>query len=132
MIQHTVAKYFDANYVLKLGVEFAGFVDKRGRVIDYACKNEINLSIEQKEMFFMMNVLNISMQGEYDSNLGAVKYTVTERENSKIICIPILNGIIVLATDRAADHHQIVKRTLESIDNEKSLDGNILMPGIST
>lgn len=127
MTQHTVAKYFDANYVLGLGVEFAGFVDKQGRVIDYACKNEINLSKEQKEMFFMMIALNTSMQRDYDDDLGAVKYTVTDRENSKIICIPIPTGVIVLMTNRAADHHQIVKRTLESIDNAKSLDGDISM-----
>ncbi|MGB9002958.1 MAG: hypothetical protein WCC52_04040 [Nitrosotalea sp.] len=131
MTQHIVAKYFDANYVLRLGVEFAGFVDKRGRVIDFACKNEIHLSKEQREMFFMMNALNISMQGEYD-DFGAVKYTITERENSKIICIPIPAGMIVLMTDMAADHRQIIKRTLESIANVENLGGYTSMSGIVT
>ena len=132
MTQDTVVKYFDADYVLGLGVEFAGFVDKRGRVIDYACKNEINLSKEQKEMFFMINTLNISMQGEYDDVLGAVKYAVVEREKSKIICIPIPTGIIMLMTDRVANHHQIVKRILENIDNVDRLDGSTSMSRITT
>ena len=132
MTQHIVSEYFDPNYVLGLGVEFAGFVDKRGRVMNYACKNEINLSKEKTEMFFMMNALNISMQGDYDNDLGAVKYTITERENSKIVCIPIPNGIIVLVTNRTADHHLIVKRTLESIDNAKNLNDGKLMPGIAS
>ena len=132
MTQHTTVEHFDANYVLGLGVEFAGFIDKQGRLIDYACKNEINLSKEQKEMFFMMNMLNISMQGDYDDDLGAVKYTVTERENSKIVCIPILRGTIVFMTSRTIDHHHIVKKTLESMDNIKNLSGNTLMPWIVT
>lgn len=132
MAQHIAAKYFDANYVLRLGVEFAGFVDKRGRVIDFACKNEINLSKEQKEMFFMMSALNISMQREYDDSFGVVKYTITERENSKIICIPIRAGMIVLMIDRAADHSQIIKRTLESISDVENPDSCTLMSGIVT
>lgn len=130
MTQHTVAKYFDANYILGLGVEFVGFIDKQGHVIDYACKNEINLSKEQKEMFFMMNALNTSMQGDYDEDLGAVKYTVTERGNSKIICVPISKGTIILMTNRTIDHRQIVKRTLEDIDTVKSPDDILSMAGI--
>lgn len=130
MTQHTVPKYFDANYVLALGTEFVGYVNKQGRLIDYACKNEINLSKEQKGMFFMTNTLNISMQGEYDGDLGAVKFTLTERENSKIVCIPIPTGMIILMTDRAADHNQIVKRTLQSMHGLKSLEGSLPMPRI--
>lgn len=132
MTQHTVTKYFDINYVLELGVEFAGFVNKRGRVIDFVCKNEFNLSREQKEMFFMMNSLNISMQEEYDHDLGPVKYTVTERENSKIICIPVSEGIIIFMTSSVTDHTQIVKRVLESIDNLKSLGDSLPITGIAT
>ncbi len=119
MTQHVVTKYFDANHILGLGVEFAGFIDKQGHIFDHACKNEINLSKEQKEMFFMMNALNTSMQGDYDEDLGAVKYTVTERGNSKIICVPIQKGTIVLMLNRSINHHQIIKRILENIGDVK-------------
>jgi hypothetical protein len=125
MTQHAVAKYFDANHILGLGVEFAGFVDKQGRIFDHACKNEINLSKEQKKMFFMMNALNTSMQGDYDEDLGVVKYTVAERGNSKIICIPIQKGTIVLMINRSIDHRQIIKRILENIGDVKRTSENI-------
>ena len=115
MIQHAVAKYFDSNHILGLGVAFTGFMDKQGRIFDHAYKNGINLSKEQKEMFFMMNTLNTSMRGDYDEDLGAVKYTVTERVNSKIICLPIKKGIIVLMINRALGHRQIIKRILKDL-----------------
>lgn len=129
MTQDTIPKYFDANYVLALGAEFAGYVSKQGHVVDYACKNEINLSKEKKEMFFMTNTLSISMQGDYDGDLGAVKYTLTERENSKIVCIPLPTGMIVLMIDRAADHGQIVKRTLQSMGDLANQEGSLPMHG---
>ncbi len=105
------------------GVEFAGFINKQGRVVDYACQNEINLSEEQKEMFFMMTSLNLSMQRDYDDNFGAVQYTITERKNSKIISIPIPSGSIVLVMKKNVRLSMHIKKILNAVDCLKSLNG---------
>jgi hypothetical protein len=121
MTQNIDLKSFESN-LLGHGVEFAGFINKQGRVVDYVCKNEINLSKEQKEMFFLMTSLNLSMQRDYDDNLGTVQYTVTERENSKIVSIPILFGSIMLVMNKKTRPSLLVKKILKAIDYAKRLD----------
>ncbi len=107
------------------GVEFAGFINKQGRIVDYACKNEINLSQEQKDMFFMATTLSLRMQGDYDNNLGAVQYIVTERENSRIVSIPISDGAIVLVVNKDTGLPVLVKKILKAIDSMKNLNDNL-------
>ncbi|MGB9002434.1 MAG: hypothetical protein WCC52_01335 [Nitrosotalea sp.] len=104
------------------GVEFVGFISKLGRVIDYSCKNEINLTQEQKETLFMTTSLNLSMQGDYDDNFGAVQYVVAERENSKIVSIPAPFGSIILVMNKKTRPALLVKKLLKAIDHARGLD----------
>ena len=131
MTQSIDLKSFESN-LLGHGVEFAGFINKRGRVIDYVCKNEINLSKEQKEMFFMMTSLNLSMQRDYDDNLGTVQYTVTERENSKIVSIPAPFGSIMLVMNKKIRPSLLAKKILKAVDYVRGLNDKSLGPEKST
>ncbi|HXX05613.1 MAG TPA: DUF6659 family protein [Candidatus Bathyarchaeia archaeon] len=120
------------NHLLGHGVEFAGYVNKQGRIVDYACKNEINLSQEQKDMFFMATTPSLRMQGDYDDHFGAVKYIVTERENSKIVSIPITSGAIVLVVNKDTNLRMLVKKILKKIETTKKLKGDLQGPHIWT
>ena len=127
MTQYVDLKSIES-HLLGHGVEFAGIINKQGRIIDNVCKKEINLSKEQRETFFMTNSLNLSMQKDYDDELGAVQYTVTERKNSKVVSIPIPLVSIVLVMDKQARPSLLVKKTLKAIDYVRRLDGK--MPGL--
>jgi hypothetical protein len=115
------------SHLLGHGVEFAGFINRQGRIIDYAGTSEINLSQEQKDMFFMATSLSLRMQGDYDGSFGAVQYIVTERENSRIVSIPIPTGAIVLVVNKDIGLSALVKKILKAVDAMKNLKGN--MPG---
>jgi len=121
MTQSIDLRSFESS-LLGHGVEFAGVINKQGRLIDYACKNEINLSKEQSEMLFMAASLNLSMQNDFDENLGRVQYTVTERENSRIVSIPAPFGSIMLVMNKKIRPSLFVKKILMAIDYIKGLD----------
>ncbi len=104
------------------GVEFVGFISKLGRVIDYSCKNEINLTQEQKETLFMSTSLNLSMQKDYDDNFGSVQYIVSERENSKIVSIPAPFGSIILVMKKKTRPFLLVKKLLKAINHARELE----------
>ncbi len=106
---HIDLKSFES-HLLGHGVEFAGFINKQGRVVDYVCKNKINLSKEQMEMFFMITTLNVSMQEDFDNSLGPVQYTVTERENLKTVSIPVPFGSIMLVMNKRTRPSLLVKK----------------------
>jgi hypothetical protein len=113
------------SHLLGHGVEFAGFINRQGRIIDYACTNEINLSQEQKDMFFMATSLSLRMQGDYDDSFGPVQYIVTERENSKIVSIPIPAGVIILVVNKDTGLSVLVKKILKAVETMKNLNGNL-------
>jgi len=104
------------------GVEFVGFISKLGRVIDYSCKTEINLTQEQKETLFMSTSLHLSMQKDYDDNFGSVQYIVSERENSKIVSIPAPFGSIILVMNKKTRPSFLVKKLLKAINHARGLE----------
>jgi hypothetical protein len=120
------------SHLLAGGVEFVGFISKLGRVIDYSCKNEINLTQEEKETLFMMTSLNLSMQRDYDDNFGAIQYIVTERENSKIVSVPVPFGSILLVMNKKARPSLFVKKILKAVGYVRELDYKSLGPENST
>jgi hypothetical protein len=100
------------------GVEFVGRVTKNGRLVDYRTRNSVLLSDEQKEIFFMSISLYESMQRDFDDNLGPVKYTITERQDYRIVSIPDGQDIIVLIMK--GSFASTVKRIKEAINYMKS------------
>lgn len=108
------------NDVLGRGVEFAGIINRKGRVIDYLYENKISLSQEQRDMFFMETSLSLRMQDDYDDNFGPVRYIVTERENFTIVSIPIPNGLMILFVNKGTSLPLLVKKILRSVHSMKS------------
>ncbi|MGI0061331.1 MAG: hypothetical protein ACREBA_02635 [Nitrosotalea sp.] len=107
-------------YLLVPGVEFVGLVTKNGRLVDYKAKNGLRFSEEQKEMFFMSVSLYQTMQHDYDENFGVIKYTITERENFRIVSVP--NGQDTVVIVMKGKFSSTIKKVLEAIDHAKNQD----------
>ena len=129
MPQEMDLKSIESN-LLGHGVEFAGFINRQGRVVDYGCKKEISLSEEQKDMFFMATSLSLAMQRDYDDNFGQVQYIVTEREESRIVSIPIPSGAIVLVVSKDVGLEAIVEKILMAVDLMRNRNVDLSGPQI--
>ncbi|MGI0065672.1 MAG: hypothetical protein ACREAT_02810, partial [Nitrosotalea sp.] len=105
-------------YLLVHGVEFVGLVTGNGRLVDYRAKNGLQFSEEQKEMFFMAVSLYQTMQHDYDESFGTVKYTITERENFRIVSVPHEQDTIVIVMK--GKFSSTVKKILEAINHVKN------------
>jgi hypothetical protein len=79
--------FFCDKSILEDGIEFIGLVNKQERIENTIFHNDINLAVERKAMYMMGLRLQISMQSDFDSELGPVSYNVTEREESKFVSI---------------------------------------------
>ena len=87
--------FFHDKSILGDGVEFIGLINKEGRMESSMCKNEINLTEDRKEMFLMQFRLQSSMQRDYDDEFGPFSHTITERENSIFVSIPIVSHTVL-------------------------------------
>jgi hypothetical protein len=95
--------FFHDKSILEEGVEFIGLINNQGRMESSLCRNEINLTEEKKEMFLMQFRLQSSMQSDYDEEFGPVGYTITERENSKFVSIPIVSHTVLAIMKKDID-----------------------------
>ena len=121
MSQSTKSLHLD-EHMLEHGIEFVGVIDRNGRLVACTEKDSLNLSKEQKEMFFMSCSLQQRMRQDYDNNFGQVKYTVTERENHRIITVPQELDTLVFVMDKSGEFLSRVKSLLDAIKHVKSLD----------
>ena len=117
MSQNVEVAYLD-EYLLLHGVEFVGLVARNGRLVDYRAKNGLKFPEEQKEMFFMSVSLYQTMQQDYDDSFGTVRYTITERENYRIVSIPNEQDTIVILMK--GSFASTIKKVLEAINHMKN------------
>lgn len=96
--------------LLELGIEFMGVVNEIGRMENFSCKNSGLLSREKSEIFSMFFRLKYSLQREFDDELGSVAYSVTERENYRIISIPVSSQIILLGIRKDVNYIEITNK----------------------
>lgn len=102
--------FFHDKSILEDGVEFIGLINNQGRMESSLCRNEINLTEEKKGMFSMGLRLQSSMQRDYDDEFGPVGYTITERENSIFVSIPIVSHTILAIMKKNIDPTVVINK----------------------
>lgn len=120
MSEITQTLHFDKQ-MLGDGVEFVGLIAQNGRLLAGDGKNIFNLSEEQMEMFFMNFSLQQKMDQDYDDNFGQAQFTVTERENFRIIAIPKGSNTLIFVMDKNYEFLSGVKGLLDTIKHVKNL-----------
>lgn len=109
--------FFHDKSILGKGVEFIGLINKEGRMESTMFKNEINLTNERKEMFFMQFRLQSSMQRDYDDEFGPVSHTITERKNSVFVSIPIVSHTVLAIMKKNMDPTVAINKIKIAIRN---------------
>ncbi|MBI1828463.1 MAG: hypothetical protein HYR87_03145 [Thaumarchaeota archaeon] len=105
--------------ILKLGVRFIALINNKGRIHEFVSKDGFTLSKEKLEMFLMGLSLQTNLQQDYDDELGSVKYSLIQREKTKILFIPVFLGTIVMVTDANVDHMKIMQKIMKTSDYEE-------------
>jgi len=95
--------------IINPDVKLVGIINSRGKMTVSIGTGTIDMSEDQKQMFFMNIALRNSMQHDFDEDLGSVDYCMTQRGNTKYISVPARNGSTILAvTKQDADHEELV------------------------
>jgi len=95
--------------IINPDVKLVGIINSRGRMTVSIGTGTIDMSEDQKRMFFMNIALRNSMQHDFDEDLGSVDYYMTQRGNTKYISVPARNGSTILAvTKQDVDHKELV------------------------
>ena len=114
--------------IINPDIELVGIINNRGKMVESIGNGTIDMPKGKKEMFFMKIALRNSMQKDFDENLGAVNYCLTQRGIRKYISIPVCNDNTILAiTKKEANHEEVI----EGINQILSYSGKFLGENIS-
>ena len=111
--------FSNTQLILKLGVRFIALINNKGRIHEFVSKDGFTLSKEKLEMFLMALSLQTNLQQDYDDELGSVKYSLIQREKTKILVIPVFLGTIVMVTDANVDPKKIMQKIMKTSDYEE-------------
>ncbi|HKU33161.1 MAG TPA: hypothetical protein VJR22_04885 [Candidatus Nitrosotalea sp.] len=95
--------------LLKYDLKYVGVINSQGRMIEHASKDLI-ISPEKLEMLCMGIRLQHSMQSDFDDDLGAVSYVVTERRNLKFVSMPVSRDVLFAIAQKGTDHSKLVRK----------------------
>lgn len=119
------SKFIESS-LLGNGVKFVGLISRNGRFFDYSSRDKLKLSQEQMEMFSMMVSLGLSMQRDYDDTLGAVEFNVEERQNMRIISVPVYSGSVIAVTNKKTDPSDIAEKIIKAVNHLKGLETKMI------
>ena len=123
------------NSLLKYDLEYVGVISSQGRIIEHA-SNDLKLSPEKLEMLCMGMRLQHSMQSDFDEDLGAVNYIVTERRNLKFLSLPISRNVLFAIAKKGTDHskliHKIYSKQFFDVLKNKLDKYNLIAVGMET
>lgn len=105
--------------LFEAGAEYVELINKNGRTEGTLCTKEIPLNEEKKEMLSMGLRLQYSMQKDFDSEFGTVNYTITERQHSRFVSIPISAGILLAKLDKSIDPFAYIKKVMGTLNSIK-------------
>ena len=99
-------------------IRFAGVINKMGNLIVGGFKKDVKpfQNYTKQRMLYMQMVLEISMRREFDSDLGAVNYTASSRNNALMITIPIEDKIVLVSANPDASTKRIVNKIKNVFD----------------
>ena len=102
------------------GIEYVGTINRKGRLEEIFCKqNDIDMTDERKEMFFMTLQLHKSMNSDFDDEFGRVDHILVERQNSRFVLIYIDEEIILIKLNKMVNPMFILNKIPKILSSYK-------------
>lgn len=99
-----------------LGVDQIIMINENGRAEEILSRHTVNLSSQKQEILNMSFRLHHSLLQDFDEEYGKVDYFVVERENVKLLSVPVYSYKLLSIMKKSIDHMQIIKKIQQIIN----------------
>lgn len=99
-------------------IRFVGIIDQMGKLIAGDMKKGLT-SMEQDDgsmRLYLGYAINNVLRRDFDNVFGKVLYTFSEREQLKLLTIPLGNNLILVSMDKSIDHTELIKKILAVVN----------------
>lgn len=101
-------------------IHYLAFINYNGRLVDEIFYNDLDLTKEKKEMFFMKISLYNRLQSDFEEEIGKVKLNVSELDDSKYVTIPTSSGIFLAMMNKEIDHNLFARKIIRILNYSDS------------
>ena len=98
-------------------IRFAGVINENGRLVAGGMKEGIQPleSDRNDEMLFMELALRVKMRKEFDSQLGKVEFSMSQRDRALAMSFPIGEDTLYVYAEPDADFKELPTKIIEII-----------------
>jgi hypothetical protein len=118
MVQQIDVVQNHARSLIDLGVEQIIMINENGRGEEMLSGNKTNLSNKKHEIFCMGFRLHHSLLQDFDEEYGKVNYFVVERDNAKLLSVPLYSHKLIAIMKKNVNHMRVIKKIQKIKDLE--------------
>ena len=99
-------------------IRFVGIIDQMGNLIVGDMKNGLP-SLERDDgsiRLYLGYAINNVLRRDFDNVFGKVLYTFSEREQIKLLTIPLDDNLLLVSMDKSIDHTELIKKILAVVN----------------
>jgi hypothetical protein len=96
-------------------IRYVCIIDKMGNLQFEKTKNKKSLLISDKKSLslYMKSVLEISLQKDFDDQIGTLRYNISRRKKIDVITIPMFNYVILISVTSHENCDLIATNTIK-------------------
>ncbi|TLX84989.1 MAG: hypothetical protein E6L01_06835 [Thaumarchaeota archaeon] len=99
-------------------IRFVGIINQMGKLIAGDMKKGLT-SMERDDgsmRLYLGYAINNVLRRDFDNVFGKVLYTFSEREQIKLLTIPLDDNLLLVSMDKSIDHTELIKKILAVVN----------------
>jgi hypothetical protein len=99
-------------------IRFVGIINQMGKLIAGDMKKGLT-SMEREDgsmRLYLGYAINNVLRRDFDNVFGKVLYTFSEREQIKLLTIPLDDNLLLVSMDKSIDHTELIKKILAVVN----------------
>ncbi len=119
MLSYNLSDLCNSVFEINEKIRFVGIIDQMGKLIAGDMKKGLT-SMERDDgsmRLYLGYAINNILRRDFDNVFGKVLYTFSEREQIKLLTIPLDDNLLLVSMDKSIDHTELIKKILVIVTN---------------
>jgi len=118
MLSYNLSDLCTSLFEINEKIRFVGIINQMGKLIAGDMKKGLT-SMERDDgsmRLYLGYAINNVLRRDFDNVFGKVLYTFSEREQIKLLTIPLDDNLLLVSMDKSIDHTELIKKILAVVN----------------
>ncbi len=118
MLSYNLSDLCTSLFEINEKIRFVGIINQMGKLIAGDMKKGLT-SMERDDgsmRLYLGYAINNVLRRDFDNVFGKVLYTFSEREQIKLLTIPLDDNLLLVSMDKSINHTELIKKILAVVN----------------